>query len=142
LWLSRENEASPTQRELRADELLDELSEDLNYLLQDKPVVVKRNYEGDLPILSLPETPLRIVLSNLLRNAFQYTCEGEVMLEVSRQQWSIENHEQGEQHTDSDNSFGLGLMLVKQICERLEWSLALHFQADGVRAVLALSKEN
>ncbi|MCO4757817.1 MAG: HAMP domain-containing histidine kinase [Oceanospirillaceae bacterium] len=140
LWLSRENETVPTLRDVQIDDLLDDLTEELDYLLQDKSVDILRQYAADLPLLPLPEIPLRIVLSNLLRNAFQYTDEGDVLLELTADRLVIENREHGEPNIDSDQSFGLGLMLVKRICDRLGWSLELHFLEQGVRAELTLPK--
>lgn len=140
LWLSRENETAPNLRDVQVNELLDELSEELGYLLRDKSVDILRHYAADLPVLPLPEVPLRIVLSNLLRNAFQYTDEGDVLLDLTADRLVIENREHGELNIDSDQSFGLGLMLVKRICERLGWSLELQFQEQGVRAELTLPK--
>ena len=140
LWLSRENETAPTLRDVQIDDLLDDLTEELDYLLQDKSVDIVRQYAADLPLLPLPEIPLRIVLSNLLRNAFQYTDEGDVLLELTADRLVIENREHGAPNIDSDQSFGLGLMLVKRICDRLGWSLELHFLEQGVRAELTLPK--
>lgn len=138
LWLSRENEAPPNVAEVRVDLLLDEISEELGYLLQDKSVELRREFVVEQTQLSLPVTPLRIVLSNLLRNAYQYTAEGEIRLQLSDQQLVIENIDSGEVSVDSDSSFGLGLMLVQKICDRLGWSLDLQFTEQGVRAVLEL----
>lgn len=140
LWLSRENGTAPNSRDVQINDLLDELTEELGYLLQDKSVEVQRYYAVDLPVLSLPEIPLRIVLSNLLRNAFQYTDEGDVLLDLNADRLVIENREHGELNIDTDQSFGLGLMLVKRICDRLGWSLELQFQEQGVRAELKLPK--
>lgn len=140
LWLSRENETAPTQRDVQIDDLVDDLTEELGYLLQDKSVDILRQYAADLPLIPLPEIPLRIVLSNLLRNAFQYTDEGDVLLDLNADRLVIENREHGELNIDTDQSFGLGLMLVKRICDRLGWSLELQFQEQGVRAELKLPK--
>lgn len=136
LWLSRENEAAPRVEEVRVDLLLDELCEDLKYLLQEKPVRLRREYAPDLAARELPVTPLRIVLSNLLRNAFQYTGEGEVILQVNADSLLIENWEMGRCDNDPDQSFGLGLMLVQRICERMGWQLEMAFEEQGVIARL------
>ena len=138
LWLSRENEAAPTPRAVEVDQMLDELIEELEYLLQDKALKIIRHYDSNLPCLQLPETPLRIVLSNLIRNAFQYTYEGQVSFTVKADRLVIENQDKGEKRLESDDSFGLGLILVKQICERMQWSLQLIPQEKGVRAELEL----
>lgn len=138
LWLSREHEAAPRQRSVQLTEFVNSLQEDLAYLLQDKQVEVICDYAPDLPSQVLPITPLRIVVSNLLRNAFQYTHAGKVYVQLSAEVFCIENHEYTDNVLDHDNSFGLGLMLVKRICERLDWSLEIVFLEGGVRARLEL----
>lgn len=142
LWLSRENEAAPNVNPVHLPHLLDELSEELAYLLQDKEVSLQRIGFADIPAMALAETPLRIVVSNLLRNAFQYTAEGDVRIDLSPERLVIENREHGTQDIDTDQSFGLGLMLVKRICDRLGWTLTLEFLATGVRAELTLPRQD
>lgn len=138
LWMSRENTTSPSLSLVCIDQMMDELSEELSYLLQDKAVEVSRQYLTDMPGMQLPATPLRIVLSNLIRNAYQYTDEGQVSFYVAEDRVIIENRFQGEGNVESDASFGLGLMLVQQICDRLAWQLELQPLDYGMRAVLTL----
>ncbi|WP_293268804.1 HAMP domain-containing sensor histidine kinase [Neptunomonas sp.] len=137
LWLSRENETAPSLKQIRPDILLDELSEELDYLLQDKEVNVTRNYFSGLTEQALPHTPLRIVLSNLLRNAYQYTDQGEIELSVDQYRIIITNRSHVT-HTDHDNSFGLGLILVQKICDRLDWTLKLKWVDQGVSVTLLI----
>ncbi len=137
LWLSRENETAPTLKQIRPDILLDELSEELDYLLQDKEVNVTRNYVSGLTEQALPHTPLRIVLSNLLRNAYQYTDQGEIELSVDQYRIIITNRSHVT-HTDHDNSFGLGLILVQKICDRLGWKLELKWIDQGMSVELLI----
>lgn len=138
LWMSRENNASPSLSLVRVDQMLDELIEELNYLLQGKHVEVSRQYLTEMPDLQLPVTPLRIVLSNLIRNAYQYTDEGQVSFDVAEDRVIIENRYKGYEGAEPDASFGLGLMLVQQICTRLAWQLELHLLDHGMRAILKL----
>jgi len=141
LWLSRESEAPPSLRSVNLCQLLDCVSEELQYLLQTKTVTVKRDYAQALEDSVLAETPLRIVLSNLVRNAYQYTAEGEVLFTITQQRLIIENIDttDGEQPADQDHSFGLGLMLANKICERLGWQLLLEPNGQGMRAELLLT---
>jgi signal transduction histidine kinase len=137
LWLSRENEEAPSLKKLRPDLLLDELCDELSYLLQDKEVNVTRHYLNELTELPLPHTPLRIVLSNLLRNAYQYTDQGEIELSVDQCRIVITNRSYAK-NTDHDNSFGLGLILVQKICDRLGWKLELKWIDQGMSVELLI----
>lgn len=138
LWLSRENEAAPSVHEIALDQLLHELIDDLRYLLNEKEVALKTEHIQALSPRLVSITPMRIILSNLIRNAFQYTCEGEIRFDLNEERLIIENIDAGSEMVDPDNSFGLGLMLVKKICEKLGWELDLVFSQQGVKACLIL----
>ncbi|MBN3564079.1 sensor histidine kinase [Aliamphritea spongicola] len=135
LWISRDNNTPPKQENIVPAQLVSELMEDLGYLLENKPVELsfRENFTGHK---FLPVTPLRIVLNNLLRNAFQHTQEGSIKIEINEHYLRIENHDEGATLTDSDNSFGLGIHLVEQICQKLHWELRLEYIEDGVIATL------
>lgn len=135
LWISRDNNTPPKQENIIPAQLIRELLEDLGYLLENKPVELsfRENFGGHK---FLPVTPLRIVLNNLLRNAFQHTQEGSINIEIDEHYLRIENHDEGATLTDSDNSFGLGIHLVEQICQKLHWDLRLEYVGDGVIATL------
>ncbi|MTI13529.1 sensor histidine kinase [Sansalvadorimonas verongulae] len=139
LWISRETAATPTMKQVRSDKLVDEVIDELSYLMRGKDIEIRRNYWPDLGEQNLPVTPARIVLNNLLRNAIQYTFEGTVDIEVTPEHIVIENHDNGETYGDSDTSFGLGLLLVQKICDKIQWPINISQNKHGVRAELALS---
>lgn len=136
LWLSRENEAAPQISSIHPTAFLEDIIEDLKYLLDNKPVVMTHDFSEEIQSIELPVTPLRIVLANLIRNAFQHTQEGQVSFTLTQDSFQIENQDSGTAHGDSDDSFGLGLMMVQQICERMQWPLELEHRDNGVRARL------
>ena len=138
LWISRENEVVPKVETVHPEPLVQEIIEDLSYLLSDKPVELQLNFTEALQEVELPVTPLRIVLNNLIRNAFQHTQEGLVRFTLTPDSLEIENQDNGLSHGDSEDSFGLGLMLVEQICERMDWVLEIKRRADGVTAKLTI----
>ncbi|MCP4598802.1 HAMP domain-containing sensor histidine kinase [Neptuniibacter sp.] len=140
LWISRESEKAPHINQVNLRETTEELIEELDYLLQDKEVEVVTQYSTDLSALSLAETPFKIVLSNLIRNAFQYTYSGLVTIKISNEKIEIENRNTEAEELESGDSFGLGLMLVTKICERLNWDLAIQQNELGAHAVLILKK--
>jgi signal transduction histidine kinase len=135
LWLSRENDTPPSISSVDPARLLDDISEELAYLLQGKEVELQRDYPEARSAHTLPMVPLRIVLANLLRNAFQFTERGTITLTVTSQSIVIRNKSEYLAE-DSDSSFGLGLMLVQKICDRLGWQLYLEWLNHGVKAEL------
>ena len=138
LWLSRENDTPPQQTTIDPAEMLEQLTAELSYLLEGKNINLLRHFPAEPQQIELATVPFQIVVGNLLRNAFQYTGEGTITLTVDYRLLVIENRETGNHHHNSDDSFGLGLMLVKKICDKLNWALKLEFQEGGVRAELML----
>jgi len=138
LWLSRKKEVNPESQPLMLSQEADNVIEDVSYLLEGKSVSVIRNYpEAETPC-SVPATALRIVLTNLIRNAFQYTDEGHVSVQVLPDEMVFENEEYGEDEITSDESIGLGLMLVEKICNRMNWQLDITRKSNGLRVTLGL----
>jgi len=137
LWLSRENEAAPHWSQIDLNNFTQELADELSYLLSGKQVEWRLEGGAQRP-QSQPATPLRIVLANLIRNAFQYTHEGEVVISVSDQKIQVYNQDQSDSGDHNEDSFGLGLSLAQQICERLGWQLAVKPVPGGLTATLTL----
>ena len=118
LWLSRDSiENLPTQT-VALDELIQQLTDEMYYLLKDKPVSVK--IETEPCQINLPEIAARIVLGNLIRNAFQHTWEGDVYIQQAGSCITFTNP-MDQKNNDSDQGFGLGLQLVEQLCQRIRW---------------------
>ncbi|WCE30799.1 ATP-binding protein [Vibrio sp. SCSIO 43137] len=97
-----------------------------------------RNYpEAETPC-SVPATALRIVLTNLIRNAFQYTDEGHVSVQVLPDAMVFENEEYGDDEVTSEESIGLGLMLVEKTCNRMSWRLEIYRKTNGLKVTFRL----
>jgi signal transduction histidine kinase len=128
LWLSQDtktegnNQSKLALVHVELSEMVNNLVEDNQYLLQSKKVKLSLKL---LPSkVSVFETPCRLILNNLIRNAFQYTAEGEVNIQCSEGQVIVENINQSEDdidHSGADYGYGLGLRLVDKIVKKMEW---------------------
>lgn len=141
LFLAREQNVSmPDQsgEHVRVIEVVDEVIEDTRHLLVGKPVLVSTHFIADTALF-VPKQTLTIVLGNLLRNAFGYTREGEVKVIVEADRIEVrdtgvginpddiphvfERHYRGGQ--SDERGSGLGLSIVKRICERNRWRIEI-----------------
>ncbi|MBK6637015.1 MAG: HAMP domain-containing histidine kinase [Rhodocyclaceae bacterium] len=102
-----------------------------------------------------PATFLRVVIGNLLRNAWHYTDSGQVVLKVGEKELSVQDtgigippsmHESVLQpfvrldHSRGDG-LGLGLSLVRRICTASGWVLRLQARtAGGTQATVRLER--
>lgn len=132
LWLSRGDSIPPAIQKIQLNELVLQLIEELNYLLQGKPVdVTVKTSEYQI---ELPETACRIVLTNLIRNAFQHTQNGIVSISQSEHLVSIESKEIDGDDTNNNHNelgFGLGLKLTEKLVHQFNWQYQCQPQQSG-----------
>lgn len=122
LWLSRDTATPLSQQEIRLDELIRLLVDEMGYLICNRHVEVEVVTEPCT--VRLAETPARIVLGNLIRNAFQHTCEGRVTIRQRQNEVEVINLQNDTKDDDShqDLGFGLGLKLTAQLTAKLGWT--------------------
>ncbi|TKB56679.1 sensor histidine kinase [Ferrimonas aestuarii] len=121
LWLSRaQAEFAESAQPVELQGLLTELVSELNYLLDGKPVKVQMACTpGEILV---PPTVCRIVLSNLIANAFQHAASGEIWIRQQGGRIEVLNDSgRGDGHEDS--GFGLGLKLVEKLALRFHWQV-------------------
>jgi signal transduction histidine kinase len=120
LWLGRDDHDSLPRTEMQLDQILSAYTDEQRYLLTHKSVTV--TIDTHPHTVSLPETACRIVLTNLIRNAFQHTQSGTVHIEQKGTQISIINREADHDiNPIGELGFGLGLALTDRLCQRLGW---------------------
>lgn len=150
LWLSREQEAELLNEAVSLKQTLVELIEDNNYLLNGKSVEVFTSLTDSE--LYIAATPCRLVLSNILRNAFQYTQQGAINITCHQHKVRIDNvnyHAEAEQKTNNtvvnntanDYGYGLGLRLVEKIVTKLGWQYQNIAILDGRSVEIDFSQE-
>lgn len=133
-----------------ADLLRDTLDKH-QHLLQGKDVEVRLDVQAR-PALVTDANLLAIVLANLVRNSFTYTEQGQVLLSLEADRLRIRDTGLGIPKADLDRVFqrlykgrhsqgaGIGLALVKKICDRYGWGIRLHSEeGKGTEAILDFS---
>lgn len=129
LWLSKDLQDFPESTQVDLSLLLPQIIEENEYLTRGKNIELECN----APACSVeaPEILCKIVLTNLLRNAFQYTREGIVSISCERNSVEITNVSATMSSLDPDSteqSFGIGLELVRRISQKLRW----HFSSKDI----------
>ena len=81
-------------------------------------------------------------MANIIRNAFQYTHQGEVRIALSGMQVEIDNEDDSTMQGDIDenDSYSIGLNLCDQICRKLGWDMKLAPTNGGMRVKLNFHK--
>ncbi|MEZ8266840.1 sensor histidine kinase [Vibrio cyclitrophicus] len=129
LWLTRQQNKDLPVEHIHLGELLRQINHDLTYLLNGKAVVV--NLESDDTHCQLPVGLTRIVLTNLIRNAFQHTGSGTVRIVQSGSKVTIVNHNTDGTIEDNHLGFGLGLELTEKLLAQYQWQYHNQEQAGG-----------
>ena len=156
LWLSRDEPIDLPTRPIALDQLVQDAVEEHRYLLRDKDVSL--SVTTSPTTLEQSEVALRMVLGNLIRNAFQHTWAGDVTLRQQGNTVFIDNLQHADRQDDDSNDrhepgsdspaapadtgddlgFGLGLELTAQLTERLGWHYHNQPVAGGRRVSLSL----
>lgn len=136
LWVNRQSEQAPQHKPVNLQGELEAIVSNYRYLLEGKAVTLVST--GDQSVVTAPVAAVRIVLSNLVRNAFQHTLEGEVTIELAACQVTITNAGAASHTANAEqpDGFGLGLDLVDLLCQRFAWSCDSSDLAGGRRTVV------
>lgn len=131
-----------SQAQCDAASLVAELVERHRQLLLNKPVTLQLQTLGR-PILAADRAVLAMVFGNLLRNAIHFTDAGEVQVRLLDDAIELRDSGSGlgnrnvaelfRPHVRSPSSggSGLGLSLVKRLCDRHGWRVQLSNQPRG-----------
>lgn len=139
LSLTREEDTNKLpSRQIEQDEL-ETIAQDHEYLLDEKPVSWQVQIHEPLSLV-IPETSLKILLGNLVKNAFACTERGEVLIMADKTKIQVVDTGVGigNQSTGSEG-FGLGLLIVRDICHKFGWHFTLEpHQSGGCAATIWL----
>ena len=135
LSLAREQTSTEAALSVPVLPLLERVIVEQSPLLEHKPVEVQVDVATDV-VATLPATVLNILLSNLVGNAFAHTRDGRIVIDMEDRTLRIANPGHGVREEDfapfakgaDSNGFGLGLSIVRRLCERHGIALRI----DGV----------
>lgn len=142
LALAREqNLATEYSAEVHLKSVVETLCDDYRALLGDRPVGIVLTCPGD-PVLKVPPALVMIVVGNLLRNAVEHTQQGVIRVECAQDRLTVEDTGEGMTaeylaalRDGTNEGSGIGLGLVRRICDRYGWRLELSSEAGkGTRA--------
>lgn len=139
LWLSRDNEFDMPLEKVDLTALIRQAVFDLDYLLSGKEITISLNL--DEHILTLPLTPTSLIINNLIRNAFQHTQSGDIVIDQHEQSLSITNHYEMRKN-GSDNQelgFGLGTQLISNLIEKFSWHHQIEVINDCYKVSVSFS---
>ncbi len=125
LSLAREEASPAATRNTPVLPVLERVVVEQSPLLDHKPVEVAIDVGRDAAT-TLPSPVLNILLSNLIGNAFAHTREGRIVIAVESGTLCISNPGAGIREMDfqpfakgeHSAGFGLGLSIVRRLCER------------------------
>jgi len=140
LILARESESRLNWSSVVLNDLLADLLEQIAATF-DRPGVKTSVRASGLLEISAPERVLAIVFTNLIRNALSYTEAGHVHVLIDRNGVTVQDSGCGMSEDDlermfepfyrghdrSNEGYGLGLSIVRRLCDRFGW----HLHADS-----------
>ncbi|SIO09767.1 sensor histidine kinase [Halodesulfovibrio marinisediminis] len=121
LWASRNESAPPVATKVNLEALIEDLIAENNYLLKNKQVLVSTSLSNETIIVS--KHVLRIILGNIIRNAFQHTDEGEISIHNTADTFVVFNSKSSEGTVSDTESYGLGIMLIERLVTKMGWDI-------------------
>ncbi|MFH0272983.1 sensor histidine kinase [Vibrio jasicida] len=129
LWLNHENSTELKETMTSLGVLAELVVNEQRYLLNGKAVEVEVNVDS-FECLHLSGM-CKIVITNLIRNAFQHTIEGKVIIKQTGLEVEVINTDAKTNLTHETTGFGLGLLLIKKICDKYYWQYDEQVLANG-----------
>ncbi|MCP4158617.1 MAG: HAMP domain-containing histidine kinase [Deltaproteobacteria bacterium] len=142
LWLGRESNVEENLSLCNVKNVVESCIDDNRYLLHGKDVKVSVVSDGN-PDINTLEPVFKIAVTNLIRNAFNYTNTGSVSIKVKEDYIEVSDTGSGINKDDLEHvtkahikgagskGFGLGLSIVKQLCLRFSWKLEIESSVES-----------
>lgn len=130
LWLSKETEHELEFTRCDVLKTINKAIQENRHIIENKNV--KITFSGEKLHFHTHKTLLQIAINNLIRNAFQNTEDGLVHIEISEHGVSIINtNSQSLLKKQRRDGFGIGLVLIERIAERLKLNFTMENLENG-----------
>jgi signal transduction histidine kinase len=136
LLMAREEGVSSAGGGCRVAEVIEHAVDRHRHILAGKPVEVELQLDRDIEVATDPAL-VDILVANLVRNAFAYTDGGAVTIRLDHAGLAVSDTGHGMSEQAASQAFvrhfrdmtslgaGIGLSLVKRICDRQGWQVRL-----------------
>ncbi len=151
LLMAREHVPSVDEPPCHVGEVVRSCVDKHQYLIGDRPIRLEVELAAE-PNLTVERPLLEIVIGNLIRNALFHTRSGTILLRLEAERLIVRDTGAGMRPEDlahaleryykgpSSAGSGVGLSLVKRICDRYNWRIVLDSeQGRGTTAEIAFS---
>lgn len=151
LLMAREDSAIASGSDCVVAEVVREVIEEQRYLLGGKAIALEVSTAPEL-VLAVDAGLMKILVTNLVRNAFSYTMAGTVTITQDAVSLIVSDTGKGIPSHAIDQIFvrhfrdmasegaGIGLSLVKRICDHCGWQIRLESQeSHGTRITVDFS---
>lgn len=143
LTLSREEHAtSGTDATCEVQQLLARVVEELRSVTPHKRISVDADRTMAVRVAA-PESMVAMLIGNIVRNALQHGAADDVHCRLEGRELCVTNagslpvadpSQPARRFTTHPGGHGMGLYLVRRICERYRWAMRLENSPEGVRA--------
>ena len=156
LILARESDNQLEEETVDINEIIEHELLQSKTLLKDKNVQIVVNNKNDLKLKTSAKI-LEVMIGNLIRNAFKYTQEGMVSIEIDAHSVAVIDTGIGMTENQVDQMFkpyfragarpdgghGVGLTIVKRISDRFNWPVKVHSQLnEGTTVIVEFPPES
>lgn len=148
LELAREEHTISRSEDVRLLPMVEKTIVEQVYILKDNDIAVNVNIQPEDTVTVSPNV-LQILLLNLISNAFQHTEAGQIDIELIDNNLSISNTAKGLASSmlgslvkgAPSQGFGLGLSIVKRLCEHHHLKLEIREDGTGVCILIQFPKK-
>lgn len=124
LWLGRNKEHEPKLEKIRLDKIIADIILDMNKIFPAKANKVrikstKYHLEGHPAIL-------KIVLENIIRNAYQHAYGGQIFVLQIKNKVSVINSINYYNNLSENVGFGIGIELTKRLAGKMKWHFRVY----------------
>jgi signal transduction histidine kinase len=148
LLLAREADRGVTREKVLVNDIVNEEISRAKLLICGKPISIYNNCSTSLWV-NTSDKALSIAIGNLLRNAVNYTDEGQVNVSITGRELKIADSGVGMQSPQQAlapgynnerqrGGYGVGLLLVKRFSDRFKWDINIVSKV-GVGTTVTLS---